>query len=73
VRGKAWLNFCVEQVKVRAIDPPVLQNGSVRLLSELDGEFAGRREAYVAERNRPLDLWMTTDEDSPGSSSERVA
>jgi hypothetical protein len=34
--------------KVRAIDPPVLLNGSASPLSELDPAFAAQRHRYIA-------------------------
>lgn len=36
--------------KVRTIDPPVLLNGHIAPLSELDADFADRRTAYLASK-----------------------
>lgn len=36
--------------KVRAVDPPVLEDGQVRPLSELDAEFARHKATYLAQK-----------------------
>lgn len=50
--------------KVRAIDPPVLLDGRVVPLSQLDTAFARHREAYIASKQGewPLRIiaWRTT-------------
>jgi hypothetical protein len=42
--------------KVRAVDPPVLVNGHLAPLSELDAEFASAREAYISRKQGPWGL-----------------
>lgn len=63
VRGQRWLRAEIGKVKVRAIDPPVLVNGTLHALSALDEEFAAQRVAHVAAQRRPLTLWMARAED----------
>lgn len=46
--------------KVRAIDPPVLVNGDVAPLSELDPAFARKRHAYVAGKQGRWGLKIQT-------------
>jgi hypothetical protein len=50
------LTFTVEQLKIRTIDPPVWVNGELRLLSELDPDYAARRAAYLASRQGSMKL-----------------
>ncbi len=50
------LTFTVETVKVRFIDPPVLVNGKLIPLSELDPAYAQRCAAHRAAQKGPLHL-----------------
>lgn len=36
--------------KIRYVDPPVLEAGQIRNLSQIDGEFSGKLEAFLARR-----------------------
>jgi len=49
IRDESQPTFRVS-TKVRTIDPPVLLNGNVAPLSELDADFAERRAAYLASK-----------------------
>lgn len=50
------LIFTVDQLKIRTIDPPVLVDGKLVLLSELDPEYAASRAAYIASRQGNMQL-----------------
>lgn len=50
VRDEAAPTFCVRP-KLRTIDPHVLLEGKLSLLSELDKDFARRREHYLASHS----------------------
>lgn len=50
------LTFTVDQLKIRTIDPPVWVNGQLRLLSEIDPDYATRRVAYIASRQGNMKL-----------------
>ncbi|MDQ4078501.1 MAG: HD domain-containing protein [Chloroflexota bacterium] len=58
IHGDELYDF-VTSTKVRAIDPPVLIGGKLHLLSELEPTFAERRDTHIAERSRPMALWVT--------------
>ncbi len=50
------LRFTVDHLKIRTIDPPVLVNGVLVPLSELDAEYAAWRAAYLESRAGELRL-----------------
>lgn len=50
------LTFTVDQLKIRTIDPPVLVEGRLVLLSELDPDYAVRRATYIASRQGSMKL-----------------
>jgi len=45
--------------KVRVIDPPILLNGTVTPLSQIDPQFAKLRDAYVAQKQGTWSLKIT--------------
>ncbi len=73
VNGRAGLCFRVGRVKVRAIDPPILIDGELRPLSELDPAFAGQRAAHIAARELPRRLFVSRADQGDPQATERVA
>jgi hypothetical protein len=55
------LTFTVTTLKVRTIDPPVLVNGVLVLLSEIDPDYAAQRADYLAEKKGDLVLRVQRD------------
>jgi hypothetical protein len=50
------LTFTVDHLKIRTIDPPVLVDGELLLLSEIDPDYAARRNAYLVSRQGNMKL-----------------
>ncbi len=61
--GADGLVFTVDELKIRTIDPPVLVDGQLRLLSELDPDYAAQRAAYIASRQGSMHLTVKKPED----------
>lgn len=54
--GEEGLTFTVDHLKIRTIDPPVLVDGQLLLLSELEPDYATQRAAYLASRQGSMKL-----------------
>lgn len=62
----------VTETRVRAIDPDVLQAGTVTPLSRLDPVFAARRAAHLSSRGGPLALWVSRPANKSTKSTVRL-